>query len=95
MPPHPLTDFEIRKYYQNKTKFNGVYSRDKLPKIKCEVCVINLDEFKSIGTHLIAFYVNGNDITYFDSFGDEYTPKEIKKFIGNKNTTTNSFTIPA
>ena len=34
MPPHPLTDFEIQKYYQNEPKFNNVYSRNNLPKIK-------------------------------------------------------------
>ena len=34
MLPHPLTNFKIQKYYQNKPKFNGVYSRNKLPKIK-------------------------------------------------------------
>ena len=35
MPPHPLTNFEIQKYYQNESKFNGLYSRDNLPhKIK-------------------------------------------------------------
>ena len=33
-PFHPLTNFEIQKYYQNGTRFNGVYSRDNLPKIK-------------------------------------------------------------
>ena len=42
---------------------------------------------KSIGTHCIAFYVNGNNIIYFDSFGVDHIPKEVKKFIGNKNTT--------
>ena len=31
MPPHPLTNFEIQKYYKNKPKFNGVYFRDNLP----------------------------------------------------------------
>ena len=25
MPPHPLTNFEIMKYYENKSRFNGVY----------------------------------------------------------------------
>ena len=34
MPPHSLTNFEIQKYYQNEPKFNGVYSRNNLPKIK-------------------------------------------------------------
>ena len=34
MLPHPLTNFEIQKYYQNEPRFDGVYSRDNLPKIK-------------------------------------------------------------
>ena len=34
MPRYPLTNFEIQKYYQNKCRFNGVYSRDKLPRIR-------------------------------------------------------------
>ena len=34
MLPHPLTYFEIQKYYENKPKFNGVYSRKNLSKIK-------------------------------------------------------------
>ena len=29
-----LTNFEIQKYYQNESKFNGVYSKNNLPKIK-------------------------------------------------------------
>ena len=49
MPPHPLTNFEIENYYQNERKFNGVYSRNNLPKIRNRAYVINLDEFKSIG----------------------------------------------
>ena len=32
MPPHPLINFEIQKYYQNEVKFNGVYSRNNSPK---------------------------------------------------------------
>ena len=48
---HPLTNFEIQKNYQNKPKFDGVYSRNNLPNIKDEAYVTNLDEFKSIGTH--------------------------------------------
>ena len=30
--PHPLTNFEIKNYFQNEPRFNGVYSRDNLPK---------------------------------------------------------------
>ena len=51
MPSHPLTDFDIQKYYQNEPKFNGVYSRNNLFKIKDEAYIINLDEYESIGTH--------------------------------------------
>ena len=69
MPPHPLTNFEIRKYYQNEPRFNGVYSRNNLPKIKDGACVINLDEYCDIGTHWVALYVHNNDIIYFGSFG--------------------------
>ena len=69
MLSHPLTNFEIQKYYQNKPRFNGVYSRDNLSvKIKDEVYIINLDEYSDIGTHWVALYVQNNDITYFDSF---------------------------
>ena len=30
MPPHPLTNFKIQKYYKNEPRFNGVYYRDNL-----------------------------------------------------------------
>ena len=43
MSSNPLTDFKIQKYYQNESKYNGVYSRDNLPKIKGETYVINLE----------------------------------------------------
>ena len=49
--------------------------------------MINLDEYKSIGTHWIALYVNGNNVKYFDSFGVEHISKEIMKIIGNINIT--------
>ena len=77
MLPHSLTNFEIQKYYQNEPKFNGVYSRNNLPKTKGGTYVISLDEFKSRGTHWIAMHVNGNNIIYFDSFRVEHIIKEI------------------
>ena len=100
MPSHPLTNFEIRKYYQNEPRFNVIYSRYNLPErssteIKDRAYVINLDEYSDIGTHWIALYVQNNDATYFDSFGVEHIPKEIRTFIGNKNIKTNIFRIQA
>ena len=49
--------------------FNGVYSRNNLSKIKDVEYIINLDAYKSIGTHWIALYDNDNNVTYFDIFG--------------------------
>ena len=46
-------------------------------------------------THWKALYVNGDNVTYIDSFGVEYIPKEIKKFIGNKNIRTMIYRIQA
>ena len=52
MMPHPLTNIEIQIYYENKSRFNGFFSRDNLPKkIKDGAFVINLDEYEGIGTH--------------------------------------------
>ena len=62
MPLHPLPNFERQKYYQTEPKFNGACSRNNLPKINDGEYVTNLDEFKSIGTHWIASYMNGNNI---------------------------------
>ena len=101
IPPHPLTNFEIQVYYQNEARFNGIFSRDNLhkrsstEKINNVAYVINFDEYSDIGTHWVVFYVNNKTATYFDSFGVEHIPKEIKKFIDNKNIIANIFRIQA
>ena len=55
---------------------------------------MNLDEYESIGTHWIVLCVN-NNLTYFDRFGVEYIPDEIRDFIGNKNIITNISRVQA
>ena len=96
MLPHPLTNFEIQKYYKNEPRFNGVFSRNNLPKkIKDGAYVINLDEYADVGTHWIALFCNRNEIVYFDSFGAEHVPEKIKKFVGNKNIKANIFRVQA
>ena len=96
MPPHPLTNFEIREYYQDEPKFNGVFSRNNLPKkIKDGAYVINLDEYGDVGTHWVALFCNKIEIVCFDSFGVEHVPKEIKEFVGNKNIKANIFRVQA
>ena len=45
-PPHSLTNFDIKVYYQFEKRFNGVFSRDNPPeKIKNGAYVIKLDEY--------------------------------------------------
>ena len=75
MPLHPLTNFEIQKYYQIEPRFNDVYSRDNLTELKDAAYVINLDEYSDIGTHWVALCVNNNDVTYFNSFGVEHSKR--------------------
>ena len=93
--PHPLTNFEIKKYYENKPRLNGASSRDNLLKIKDGAFVINLDEHKDTDTHWIALCCKKNEIVYFDSFAVEHIPEEIKEFIGNRNIKTNIFRVQA
>ena len=68
----------------NEPRFNGVHSRNNLPKtIKKGAYIINLGEYENTGTHGIALFVKTNEAIYFDGFGIEHIPKEINKFIGN------------
>ena len=102
IPAHPLTNFEIEMYYQNEPRFNGVFSRNNLPKkIKKGAYIINLDEYANVGTHWIALFCNKNNIIYVDSFGVEHISKTILKCIDrpsysasqNKNIISNIFRI--
>ena len=96
MPPHPLTNFEIKQHYENEFRFNGVYSRNNLSKlIKNEAYLINFDEYADVDTHWIVLYLKNNEVIYFDSFGVEHVPEEIKTFIGHKKIKTNIFRIQA
>ena len=83
--PYPLTNFEIQKYYQNEPRFNGVFSRDNLPKkIKDEAYVINLDEYADVGTHWIALFCKRSEIVYFDSLVLSMFLKRLKNLSGIK-----------
>ena len=73
MSPHPFTNFEIERYYQNEPRFSGVYSRDNLPEIKGGAYVISMDEHSYIGTHCIALHALNNNVTCFHSFGVEHS----------------------
>ena len=66
MPSHPLTNFDVQKYYQNEPRFNGVYSRDNLSiEIKDRAYVINFDDYSDIRTHWFALYVQNNSYLFW------------------------------
>ena len=105
LPFYPLTNIEISEYYKNEPRFNGVYSKNNLPKTtKKGAYIINLDKYKNTGTHWICLFVKPKYTVYFDSFGIEHIPKEINKFIrskelgpavGNNDIKSNIFRIQA
>ena len=64
-------------------------------KIRDGAYVIYLDEHAGTGTHWIALFCNRNEIVYFDSFGVEHIPEEIKEFIGNRKIKANIFQVQA
>ena len=97
-PFHSLTNFEIQDYFKNDESFNGVFSRNNLPKLKNGAYVINLDHNEDTGTHWVVIFVKKYEGIYFDSFGVEYIPKEIMEktehgSLGNKNIKTSIFRI--
>ena len=59
--------------------------------------MINLDDYGKAGTHWVAVYCSKNNVTYFDSFGVEHIPKEVKKFVSDsdKNVVKNIYRIQA
>ena len=62
-----------------------------LKKIKDGAYVTNLDGHADVRTLWISLFCKRSEIVYFDSFGVEHVPEEIKEFIGNKNIKANIF----
>ena len=63
MLPHPLSSFEIPKYYQNELEFSGVCSRNNFSKMKDGAYMTNLDEYELIRIHWVVLYVNAESVT--------------------------------
>ena len=53
---------------------------------------MNIEILVHIG---LLYFLKKNEIVYFDSFGVEHTPEEIKNFIGNRNIKANVFRVQA
>ena len=74
---HPSTNFEIQKYYQNESRFNGFYSTNNMQGWR----ICNKSSWVSgIGTHWIVLDALNNNIANFDSFEAEHIPKKFKNY---------------
>ena len=72
VPLDLLNNIKIIKYFKCEPRFNDVFSRNNLPRIKVEACVINLDDKNSKRTHSVLLFIDKNTAVYFNSFGIEY-----------------------
>ena len=88
MPSHPLTNFEIKRYYQHEPRSDGFHSRNTLSIIWYGVYVSDLNEYAN---HYVAIYLKNHKVTYFDSFSVEDISEEIKNIICNKNIKSKIF----
>ena len=82
---------------KNNNNNNDIHPKGQGSAVKNGAYVINLDEYRDIGTHWVALYVNNKTIIYFDSVGVEHIPKKNMKFFDShrKNIITNIFRIQA
>ena len=92
VPLRLLHNIEITNYIKYEPRFNGVFLRNNLSRIKIGVYVINLDDEKSKGTHLVSLFINRNTTLYFDS-STEYMPQEVLNKIKDKSVTHNILII--
>ena len=90
---HPLSNIEIEKDFNYVPRFNGIFSRNNLPRIKYGAYVINLDDKKCGGTHWVSLFIDRNAVVYFDSFGIEYIFEEVLNKIKDKSITHNLFRV--
>ena len=86
LPNKPLTNFELEEaaHELNISNFRGVFLRNTLPKRpkKNECGILNLDDTSGNGTHWVAWYKNGKNKYYFDSFGVQ-PPTELITYLSS------------
>ena len=91
LPYEALSNFDLADASQKlKLNVRGVYLLDTMPdKPNNKECgIVNLDKSGGPGTHWVAWYKNGGNKIYFDSYGVQ-PPKEVIKYLGkgiNYNT---------
>lgn len=87
LPKHPLSDIELKHYVKTLKIpfFRGVFMRNSLPKKinKNECGIINLDSYEGPGTHWTAYHKKGNQVSYFDSYGNLRPPSEAVTYFNS------------
>jgi len=78
--------YDIQNYATklNVKNFRGVFMRELLPKDApwyYECGILNLGDLQSRGTHWTAYVKHGDDILYFDSFGNATPPVELVGYL--------------
>ena len=86
---HPLSNIEITNYFNYEPRFNGIFVRHNLPKIKDGVYMIKLDDKKSKEGHWVSLIIDRNAAIYFNSLGIEYIPQELLNKIKDKSINHN------
>ena len=84
LPNKPLSNIELLEASRklNIPNFRVVSLRDTLPKKpkKKECGILNLDDTSGLGTHWVAWYKNGDEKNYFDSYGLQ-PPNELIDYL--------------
>ena len=88
---HLLNNIEITNYFNYEPRFNGVFSRNNIPRINDGAYVINLHDKNSKGKQWASLFIDKNTAVYFDSFGIEYILEEVLNKIRDKSITHNIF----
>ena len=90
---HPLNIIDIINFFNYKPRFNGIFSRNNLPKVNNGAYVISVDDEKSKETNWISIFIYRNTAVYLASFGVEYIPQEVLNKTKDKSITHNIFRI--
>ena len=84
MPLPILSNIKTAKYFNYDPRFNGVFSRDNLPRMKDGAYIINLNDKQSEVRHWVSFFI-------LHSFGIDYIPQKVLRKIKDKSITHNIF----
>ena len=84
LPNKPLSNLELLEAARKLKipNFRGVNLRDTLPTTpkKKECGILNIDDTAGSGTHWVAWYKNGTEKKYFDSYGLQ-PPNELVDYL--------------